>query len=44
MDGENFSAFELLSLTPFVNPFFRLERSIVAQVKTRSSYHWAKGK
>ena len=25
VDGENFSAFEVVALTPFVNPFFRLE-------------------
>ena len=25
MDGENFSAFEMVALTPLVNPFFRPE-------------------
>ena len=25
MDGENFSAFEMISLAPFVDPFFRPE-------------------
>jgi len=25
MDGENFSAFKIISCAPFVNPFFRLE-------------------
>ena len=25
MDGENFSAFEIVSLAPFFNPFFRPE-------------------
>ena len=25
MDGENFSAFEVVTLAPFVNPFFRPE-------------------
>jgi len=25
MDGENFSTFEVISLAPFVNPFFRPE-------------------
>jgi hypothetical protein len=25
MEGEHFSAFEIISNTPFVNPFFRLE-------------------
>ena len=25
MEGENFSAFEIISVAPFVNPFLRLE-------------------
>jgi hypothetical protein len=25
MDGENFSAFEIIAFAPFVNPFFRPE-------------------
>jgi hypothetical protein len=25
LDGENFSAFEIISFAPLVNPFFRLE-------------------
>ena len=25
MNGENFSAFEIIALAPFINPFFRLE-------------------
>jgi hypothetical protein len=25
VDGENFAAFEVVSLAPFINPFFRLE-------------------